>query len=207
MMERRISLFQDKDFIWFKNAKIHLRFDGRMCLKVFYDDNGRLKSMNDASQSNPPHFIVVGGKEVKNFILSRDSVQVEDIITEFGSGQRLSLSGIDKKSLEPEISKTLFVDLYEDFPEIAILQAEYGLKGSGPLKIDKVVNNFFLLDATSLDGARCPSEFWSFQGGAAIREHFVREITDDFAKENFQGVFGPGYGGGIPLVYLWQKEM
>jgi len=203
----RISFSQDKDFIWFRNAKIHLRFDGRMGLKVFYDDNGRLKSMNDTSRANPCHFIVADGKEVKNFILSRDSVQVEDITTEFGSGKRLTLSGIDRESLEPEIIQTLFVDLYEDFPQASILQAEYALGGAHPLKIDQVVNNFFLLHATSLNGARRPNEFWSFQGGAAMREHFVREITDDFDKENFQGVFGPGYGGGIPLVYLWQKEM
>jgi alpha-galactosidase len=52
-----------------------------------------------------------------------------------------------------------------------------------------------------------PPTFWSFQGGSyPERYDWIVPLTPGFARDNFQGMNAPDYGGGIPMVDLWNRS-
>lgn len=63
-----------------------------------------------------------------------------------------------------------------------------------------------LLDARRF-GADSAFKFWSFQGGSyPERYDWIFPLTPAFARENYQGMNAPDYGGGMPVVDLWTKS-
>lgn len=70
-------------------------------------------------------------------------------------------------------------------------------KGARPVSIDAIETS-----AVSLEG----SEVWSFQPSSSEeRKDWVLPVEDGFSQQNFLGMNAPDYGGGIPLVSIWNK--
>ena len=98
-----------------------------MYCKVYYkSEENSLNDINPGGElSKPTHFIVVDGEEVKDFIVDYDNLKPEPVITEFGNGRRLVLKGIANGPKNSKIEKTLTVELYDRYPDVAITYAEY----------------------------------------------------------------------------------
>lgn len=210
--EEKISFSYTPDgYIWFKNSVIQLRFDDKMYCKVFYKDTTH--SINDAIPgelpSKPSHFIVLNGKEVKDFAVDYSNIKPMNIKTEFGAGKRLILKGTTMGPENCEIEKSLTIELYDKYPNVAITYATYKNLGAKELSIDKVYSNYYRLDASLAGPSKVPYGFWSFQGGSIEwGRDYVFGITDGFAQENWMGLQPETRkGGGVPVVDLWTKEM
>ncbi|MBE9512186.1 MAG: alpha-galactosidase [Bacteroidetes bacterium] len=208
-LKKDFSFKQDGD-IWFRNSGIELKFDKNMYCQVYYkSEENSLNDINPGGElSKPTHFIVVDGEEVKDFIVDYNNLKPEPVITEFGNGRRLVLKGIANGPKNSKIEKTLTVELYDRYPDVAITYAEYKNLGSADLTINKNYCNYFRLDASSVNADDNPYDFWSFQGASiAWGLDYIMKINNGFKQDNWMGVQPETKtGGGVPLVDLWNDK-
>ncbi len=209
-LKKDFSFKQGGD-IWFRNSGIELKFDKNMYCKVYYkSEENSLNDINPGGElSKPTHFIVVDGEEIKDFIVDYNNLKPEPVITEFGNGRRLVLKGIANGPKNSKIEKTLTVELYDRYPDVAITYAEYKNLGSSDLTINKDYCNYFRLDASSVNTENNPYDFWSFQGASiAWGLDYIMKINNGFKQDNWMGVQPETKtGGGVPLVDLWNNKM
>lgn len=204
--EEQITFSREDRFFWFKNSEIQLRFDQTMQCKVFYDNGTTVQSITEES---PSHFIVVDGEEIKDFTV--ESTSFTKINTEFGIGKRLILEGVSTHPTK-KLRKSLIVELYKDYPNVAVTYATYKNAGPASVTIDTIFNNYYWLDASLGDESKQPWEFWSFLGAASEswanmgRPDYVRKLTPSLNIENYMGMKG-ATGGGVPLIDLWCRQM
>ena len=88
-----------------------------MYCKVYY--KGQNNSLNDANSeeelSKPSHFIIINGREVKNFSVNYDDLKPEPVTTEFGKGTRLVikyLAGGPEVVILPGFKKHLLIECF-----------------------------------------------------------------------------------------------
>jgi len=203
--------YSDGGYILFENSGIQLRFDDKMYAKVFYHDTTR--SLNEAAPgtpfSKPSHFIVLDGEEITEFLIDYGNIEVTDIKSEFGTGKRLVLKGTATGPQNSDIEKILNVELYEEYPDVAITYATYGNLGTADLTIGEVYNSYYRLDASLTGATEVPYEFWSYQGSALEwGEDYIFQLADGFSQDNYMGVQPTTRtGGGVPVVDLWTQQM
>lgn len=193
--------------IWFRSSDIRLRFDPNMVVAVYVlHEKAALNVVDEATK--PADFIVVDGKEVTGFAVDKDRVRKEPVETLFGKGNRLTVTGIADLGGGMKIEKTITVELYEKFPDAALITAEYRNTGITELTIGTVVSGYLKMDASRFDRDAEPFDFWSWQG-ASVEWGLdcVFRLKDGFSRENWMGVQPETKtGGGVPFVDLWQKS-
>ena len=199
--------------IWFRNSEIQLRFDGEMYCRVFLQKDGKLYSINDippdAAKAKPPHFLIAGGEEIKDFRVDYRNVGVSELKTRFGLGKRLHLIGYAKTSQGIEIEKKLAVELYRDYPNIAIVSATYRNTDSRlSIPITGAASSFFRMDASRSEPKAQPYAFWIFLGAGAgsgsssvqrVDAHYSRTVRFDEGHDTANQA--------IPLIDLWTSRM
>jgi len=199
--------------ITFKNKAIELEFDSRMYSLVYHlKDNRRLTLCDKGPQGTglvPSHFAVFDGRELKDFIVDYDRLDCSEMATEFGRGRRLVLYGKANDPSGLAIEKKLTVELYQDFPDLALFQAEYRNLSSKTVQAGDMYSSAFLLSATCADPVLAPQAMHAFYGNAGrLVPQIDTELTPGYAAENFTGrtaeVEGQKKGnGGIPFIDLW----
>jgi alpha-galactosidase len=195
--------------IWFRSPDIELRFDQSMHVAVYYNNEDvPLNVVENDVTTKPSHFIVVDGKELTDFAVDYGQIDVEPVDTEFGKGRKLTLKGTAGLDGTQKVEKTLSVELYENFPDAAIISASYKNIGTSGVKIDQSVSNYFQLDASQVNPQNKPYDFWSFQGAAvAWGLDYVIKIDESFSQKNWMGVHpDTKTGGGVPFVDLWNEK-
>ena len=107
-VEKDFSIKKDGD-IRFWNSGIELKFDQHMYCQVYKRDASLtfIPENGEEALSRPSHFIVIDGEELRDFRVDYNSIAVESIKTEFGSGRKMELSGFALCSDGTQISKTL----------------------------------------------------------------------------------------------------
>ncbi len=207
--DKSLSYKKDGD-IWFRSSGVKLRFDNKMYCTVYdQDETSTLNASGSGQLSRPNHFIVVNGQEITDFAVNYDSIRSEDIRTRFGQGKRLTLTGVATLPGGTKIQKTLFTEVYPEYPNTAIQYVTYTNLGSSPIRIDTVYSQYYRMDASQVDPQSKPYDFWSFQGSSlAWGEDYIIHISDGFNHPNWMGVQpGTKTGGGVPVVDLWTKKM
>jgi alpha-galactosidase len=101
------------------------------------------------------------------------------------------------------IAKSLRLEVYDDLPGLALVQATYTNAGTRSLTIDRVIAQRWQLAAP----AGTP-RLWSFHGSSEqAREEAVLPLTPGFARANAMGAMtATGRGGGLPLVAFWSRQ-
>ena len=204
--------------IRFKHAGIQFKFDRRLSSQVFLDDGAALKSLQRPEQAAgaPSQSVIINGQLVSEFELDRRSLKLTNIRAEFGAGRRLAARAIAAGPAGSRIEQELTVELYDDYPQTAIFQTTYRvLESRAPLRLEKALSHSYRLDASALDASAKPYEFATFQGGSyEWGRDFVFNIKPGFAQENDLGFIQrrtgekvASYGGGVPVVDLWTKQM
>jgi amino acid transporter len=151
--------------IWFRNSQIQLRFDSEMYCRVYLYQNGSLHSMNDIppdpAKAKPPHFIAVGGEEIRDFQIDYKNVGASEIRTQFGAGRKLNLTGYAKTSQGVIIEKKLSVELYQDFPDAALVSATYrNTDKTVSIVVTRSPISFFRMDAARGNAGSLSYQFW-----------------------------------------------
>lgn len=180
-----------------------------MSPEVYYKDGEIPLNVVGADQySKPGHYVVVNGVEVTDFTVNYDQVRVEPVETNFGKGRRLTLNGIAELENNGLLEKTLMVELYDDFPDAALISAVYRNVGKSEIAVDEMISNYFSLDASLMDSENQPYDFWSYQGASiAWGQDYVISIKEDFSQTNWMGVQAETKtGGGTPFIDIWNEN-
>ncbi len=142
--------------VWFRNSLIQLRFDRELYCGVFFRQKGRLLSLShnpaDPTLAKPSHFIAVQGSEILDFYVDYQNIGLSEVRSRFGPGKRLHITGYGETDDGIFIEKTILVELYEAYPDTAMMWAVYrNLDPERPLQVTRITNQFFRLDASLSD--------------------------------------------------------
>ena len=160
--------------IWFRNSQIQLRFDSEMYCRVYLYRNGSHYSIHDIppdpAKARPTHFIAVAGEEVTDFQVDYKNVGASEIRTQFGAGRKLHLTGYARTSQGVIIEKRLAVELYEDFPDAALISATYrNTDQTASIVVTRSLSSFFRMDAARGSAGSPSYDFWVSWGGSDLQ--------------------------------------
>lgn len=174
-------------------------------------DGGRL-TLDEPEQSGSASSdsLVVAGKAIRDFTLDFAHAKVTDVQGKLGArGKRVEVTGRSSAQAGAGIEKTLAVEVYDDFPNLAVATVTYKNVGSQDLKVDRVVVQRHRLNASLVDPKLEPFRLWSFQGSAYDwGKDEILPLAMGFSRPNLMGGPGPqGLGGGIPVVDFWTAKV
>ena len=127
-------------------------------------------------------------------------------------GKHVEVSGAGKSN--PNLKETLALEVYDDFPALALLSASLRNDGEKEVSLENVSLQEHRLNASLVDGAAAPHEMWSFFGSSLKwGKDDVLPIPANFEQQNpfgspvdTKGDLGR-VGGGIPVVAFWTRTM
>lgn len=175
---------------------LHLLMNDQMHTKIVLDDGSRVE-LTPAWQAS--ECLTCEGFEARDFQLA-----------EFRKGETGHLAwktaavarGIflrDSIRLEKQV-QYVYCD---SLPDFLLVKVSYINQGSNPVKISRWVNH-----AYTLASAGDKPSFWSFQGSSDPSRHdWILPIDTAFYRENYMGMNASDYGGGIPMVDIWRKDV
>jgi len=153
-------------------------------------------------------YLLSAGQGIREFKLDFDHVKVSDVHGKAGArGKRVEVVG--QSSDAPAVEKTLALEVYDDFPNLALTSVAFKNAGTEELPIDQVVAARHRLNASLVDTQAPPYKLWSFQGSSyAWGKDDVMEITQNFSQSNLMAAINRrGMGGGIPVVAFWTAAL
>ena len=152
--------------------------------------------------------VAINGETVDHFALEVDSVRREEVATGLGRARRLVVSGVADLPGGGRLRRTLTVDAYPQWPNALILQARYENLSDTPVTLERLADTALHLDSSRTDPARKSNEFWSFQGAAVgWGQDFAAAMPPFLTHDNYLGHLDGAEGGGIPVVYVWNRQM
>jgi len=146
----------------------------------------------------------------QNSSLDLAAAKLSDANGKLGSlGKRVEVSGTNGN-----LKQTLTVEVYDDFPAVAIVSSSYQNTGTKdePLNAVSLVERD--LNASLADPQAAPYDMWSFHG-ASIKwgKDDVLKISKNFSQKDPFGVLVETegdlgrVGGGIPVVAFWTRDV
>ena len=152
--------------------------------------------------------IVIGGKEL-DFIPDFSQAKVQEASGKLGRGKRVEITAHPLAPAGTPIERTLILEAYDDFPDLALVSTSYKNAGSSDVQIEKVLMQEHRLNATQADAKAQPYDMWSFQGSSYDwGKDDLQKLTRTSSQPNLMGeeVKG-GYGGGVPVVAFWTRSV
>jgi alpha-galactosidase len=203
----------DDGEIWFRHSQMQLRFDNEMYCRVFFKKDGNFLSVNDIPpdpvKARPPHFLKVEGLDLRDFRVDYRNLGVSEIKTRFGTGKSLHLMGYAKTPSGIRIEKSLTVEFYHEYSDMALLTVTYrNLEKMQSVQIASTVSSFFRLDAARTKSGRPSYAFQGVQGKPEPNGANLFQITrNNFARTFEISSSQSGKSQAIPLLDLWNSEM
>ena len=174
--------------VWFRHSSIQFRFDRELYCNVFFQQDGRLLALShnppDPTLARPSHFIEVEGQEVLDFYVDYRNIGLSEVRGRFGPGKRLKITGLGETEENILIEKTLVVELYEAYPDIAMVWAVYRNPDlERPIRITRITNQFFRMDASLTDSQAPRQGLQCFHYDQLVHGESTRPLLDlDFAR-------------------------
>jgi alpha-galactosidase len=171
--------------------------------------NGTLVRLDDPQDANSAagDTLITAGKEIRDFEMDLDHAKVSDASARLGKkGKRIELTG--QSTSLPALQKTMAIEVYQDFPNVALSSTSYKNTGNADIPVDQVLTQQHFLNASLSDQQAAPYSMWSFHGSSeAWGKDDVMKITDKFVRANpMQTMMSNDEnrtGGGIPVVAFW----
>jgi alpha-galactosidase len=166
----------------------------------------------DDPGNDPGITIATSGKVIRDFVFDVSQPVQSSPQGKLGAlGKRIEIVG---KSAASGLDATLAVEVYDDFPNVALVSATVRNSTAAEISLDKIDLDAHRFNASLVDPAAAPNQLWSFYG-ASIRwgKDNVFEVPKKFTQENQMGslvsVEGDlgNVGGGIPVVAFWTRTV
>ena len=173
--------------------------------------NGANTSL-DAQPPESSQIVSVSKKEHSGIAFDLASAEVRDATGKLGGlGKHIEVTG---KVPDTELTETLSIEIYDDFPNLALLSASFRNGGQKDVSLDWVsLQRHQFSNAKSSNPG--PSPLWTFQGSSL--KWGKDEIFPMPAKFSQDNPFGAavaskgddlGYvGGGIPVIAFWSRDV
>jgi alpha-galactosidase len=174
--------------------------------------SGDRKLSLDDSGANSGMQVIAAGRPVPDATFDVAHPKISKPHGRLGTkGKRIEVTA---KSSATGIEESLVVEVYDDFPGIALVSASIRNSGSGELTLDSIDLDRHRFNASLVDSAAAPNDMWSFHGASIEwgRDN-VFEIPKKFSQLNQMGsvvdVKGDlgRVGGGIPVVAFWTRNV
>jgi len=152
--------------------------------------------------------IVHEGKEL-DFVPDFSQAKVLESAGKLGRGKRVEIPGRPLAAAGVPIDRTLVLEVYDDFPNIALVSATYKNTGTFNFQIDQVLMQQHRFNSNVHHPEGRPYDMWSFQGSSYDwGKDDVQRLTRTSAQPNGMGeAVKGGYGGGIPVVAFWNANV
>ena len=174
-------------------------------VNAFLIENGK-KLTIDRSLSEGGEEVDVNGKKIEDFA-PQGTPTVANTQGKLGeTGKRIEFSS---KSGSTGLEKTVAIEVYDDFSDMAIISTTYKNSGSSDLKLDRVITDRHELDASLSDPGAKAHQMWSFQGASIDwGKDEILPIPAKYDQQNVMGApVGEGHGGGIPVNAFWTRSV
>jgi alpha-galactosidase len=150
--------------------------------------------------------IVHEGKEL-DFVPDFGEAKVVESTGKLGRGKRVEIPGRPLAPTGIPIERKLVIEVYDDFPNIALVNAAYTNAGNADLKIDQVWMQQHRFNSHEV--TEQPFDMWSFQGSSYDwGKDDVQKLKRTSSQPNAMGeAVKGGYGGGIPVVAFWTASV
>ena len=189
-------------------AEFQLMPDGYVQASLLKD--GKKLSLDEPKVGAPADsdFVRMGGKDV-NFVLEFGSARVLEAVGKMGVGKRVEIPGHSLGPSGTDVECVLAIEVYDNFPNILLSTVEYKNTGSREVTIQESVNQRHRLNARLANSKAQPWQMWSFHGASYDwGKDDVVKLTPAFFQANVMGeMVKGGYGGGIPVVAFWTREV
>jgi alpha-galactosidase len=173
-------------------------------------EDGRLVTIDKADQSSG---IVVNseGKAIDDFVRDMSRAKISEANGKLGPlGKQVKVKA---HSASTGLDEVLTVELYNDFPTMAVISAAYTNSGKQQIALTSVELQKHQLSAALQDASLQPHEMWAFFGSSLKwGKDDVLPIPAKFSQENpFGAPVETGddlgrVGGGIPVVAFWTRN-
>ena len=185
------------DTVTIENHNLTILLDSHMHSKVISGLPGSSPLMNDFQASE---YLIISGKPQTDFDLV--SSEVTEYQSPLGTSQRHVITGTLKQG-GLSIRKVVTIDRYEAFEDFLAVEVSYTNLGAEDLVVNKWVNNSYVI----LNQGDTPP-FWSFQGASyQDRRDWIVPLESGFTQENYMGMNASDYGGGVPVVDIWRRDL
>jgi alpha-galactosidase len=179
--------------------------------------SGRLKSRTqwltlDEAASTSAVAVTSRKQVVNDFARDLQHAQLQPANGKLGSlGKRVEVKG---HSPSTSLDELLTVEVYDDFPSLALLSTTYKNSSDKEIPLDKVTLQNHSLNASLADISAKSHEMWAFFG-SSIRwgKDDVLPIAAKFSQNNpFGAPVETGddlgrVGGGVPVVAFWTRNV
>ena len=176
-------------------------------VKAFLLHNGQRLTLDDPTVDAAGGGVTVAGKPIRDFILDLNKAVVIDATGKLGNlGKRVDIAGHSASGLE----ETLSLEVYDDFPGMALVTASFRNPGTKDLALDRVSTQEHRINASLTDAGAVPHQLWSFQGASFTwGQDEVLRIPARFSRPNLMGGVVPkeGTGGGVPVNAFWTADV
>jgi alpha-galactosidase len=176
-------------------------------IQAYLTRTGQHQTLDDPDADTRPEALVIDGKLIQHFRFDLKNARVFPVHGRIGErGRRVEISG---HAVEAPITITLAVEVYDEFPTVAITTAAFRNDSRRAVDLEQAVHQERRLNASLADPAAPPYRMWSFQGSSVEwGKDDVLEISQHFSQANPMGSpNGEGIGGGIPVVSFWTASM
>jgi alpha-galactosidase len=197
-----------KDARWVvrtKTAEFHVL--GGHPTKAFLLANGNKLTIDaDLDSDDRSETAIVDGKPLHDFV-TQAPPKITDASGKLGTlGKRIEFVST---SVSTKLARMGAIEVYDDFPNVAVLSTSYRNTSASDLKLDKVIAQRHRLDASLIDAKAKPYQMWSFQGASVNwGNDEILPIQAKFMQENLMAVpVNQGHGGGIPVNAFWTRTM
>ncbi len=164
--------------------------------------DGKLASLDDPQTGvgSVDGYPVVDGKPIEDFLGDLAQAKISEHQSRNGTrGKRIAITGSSPS--RRELEKELPVDVYDDFPNHALVSVVYKNTGPSPVKLDRLVSQRHHFNASLADPKVPPYQLWSFQGASyEWGKETISMMKGGFSQSYIIGAMSPrGQGGEIPV--------
>ena len=195
-----------------KTAVSEFDISSRGYMQAFLLRAGQRLTLDDPTADAAGGGLVVAGKPVRDFAFDLSKAAVADVTGKLGAlGKRIDLTG---HSASSGLDETLSIEVYDDFPTMALVTAVYRNTGQKDVALDRVsvqehrLNAALAGDKTSAAKV-APHQLWSFMGASYDwGADEILQIPAHFSRPNVMGEVVKQYaGGGIPVNAFWTASV
>jgi len=207
--QTRVTAGADQILLDTRSAEFAVNPQGYVAASLF---SGTPKPFLDDAGGENGIDLVASGQHVGDIVFDLAQARISDAEGKLGArGQRVEIEG---KSESTGLEVSLAVEVYDDFPELALVSSRVRNTSSRDIPLDVLDINRHRLNASLVDGDAKPYQMWSFSG-ASIQwgRDDIFEIPRKFSQQNQMGslveVKGDlgRVGGGIPVVAFWTRTV
>lgn len=190
---------QNNDLILVKNDEYKISLDNDLLLKILSLKDGTAESL---AYSNIFNFVLdLNENHISNFSVIDKSEEREK--TQFGNSTVIYIKSANENKTLLNNFKIIIPDSFEN---TLIFKSDLKNNSNLSLHISKMIFCQMNLAARNL-GSQKSYEFWSFQPQSTPdRADWIQPISENHYQKNFQGMNAQDYGGGIPVLDIWNKN-